>query len=72
MSKILVLNGANLNLLGKREPSIYGFETLGDLKTSLQEAYPTQEFEFQQTNSEDELIVFIHKALEQKLPVAKG
>jgi 3-dehydroquinate dehydratase-2 len=69
MSKILVLNGANLNLLGKREPSIYGFETLGDLESSLKAAFPTQEFEFRQTNSEDELIGFIHEAFEGKLAV---
>ena len=69
MSKILVLNGANLNLLGKREPSIYGLETLGDLESSLKSAFPTQEFEFRQTNSEDELIGFIHEAFEGKLAV---
>lgn len=69
MSKILVLNGANLNLLGKREPSIYGFENLGDLEAMLKSAYPTQEFEFHQTNSEDELIDLIHQAFEQKLAV---
>lgn len=69
MSKILVLNGANLNLLGKREPSIYGFETLGDLEASLRSAFPTQEFDFRQTNSEDELIGFIHEAFDQKLAV---
>jgi 3-dehydroquinate dehydratase-2 len=69
MSKILVLNGANLNLLGKREPSIYGFETLVDLEASLRKEFPTQEFGFRQTNSEDELIGLIHEAFEQKLPV---
>lgn len=69
MSKILVLNGANLNLLGKREPSIYGFETLGDLEANLRSAFPTQEFDFRQTNSEDELIGFIHEAFDQKLAV---
>lgn len=69
MSKILVLNGANLNLLGKREPSIYGFENLADLEASLRKEFPAQEFGFHQTNSEDELIGFIHQAFEQKLPV---
>jgi 3-dehydroquinate dehydratase II len=69
MSKILVLNGANLNLLGKREPSIYGFETLVDLEASLRKEFPTQEFDFHQTNSEDELIGYLHEAFEHKLPV---
>lgn len=69
MSKILVLNGANLNLLGKREPSVYGFETLTDLESSLKKAFPTQEFDFRQTNSEDELIGYIQEAFENKLAV---
>lgn len=69
MSKILVLNGANLNLLGRREPSIYGFETLGDLENRLQREFPTVEFDFRQTNSEEELIGFIHEAFEQRYSV---
>jgi len=69
MSKILVLNGANLNLLGKREPSIYGFETLASLEAELRKEFPDQDFDFRQTNSEDELIGFIHEAFEAKLPV---
>ena len=69
MSKILVLNGANLNLLGKREPSIYGFETLSTLEAGLRSQFPGQEFDFRQTNSEDELIGFIHEAFESKVPV---
>ncbi len=69
MSKILVLNGANLNLLGRREPSIYGFETLATLESALRAQFPAHEFDFRQTNSEDELIGFIHEAFESKLPV---
>lgn len=69
MSKIMILNGANLNLLGKREPSIYGFETLGDLEQQLRAAFPGHQFDFRQTNSEDELIGYIHEAFELKLPV---
>ena len=69
MSKILILNGANLNLLGRREPSIYGFETLKDLESKLASEFPTIEFDFRQTNSEEELIGFVHEAFENKLSV---
>ncbi len=69
MSKILILNGANLNLLGRREPSIYGFETLVDLERKLTEQFPTTELDFRQTNSEEELIGFIHEAFENKQSV---
>lgn len=69
MSKILILNGANLNLLGRREPSIYGFETLVDLEKKLTSEFPTAELDFRQTNSEDELIGFIHEAFENKYSV---
>lgn len=69
MSKILILNGANLNLLGRREPSIYGFETLKDLESKLASEFPNIEFDFRQTNSEEELIGFVHEAFENKLSV---
>ena len=69
MSKILVLNGPNLNLLGKREPEIYGSLTLSDLEQKLASAFPTQEFDFRQTNSESELIGWLHEAFEHKIRV---
>ena len=69
--KILVLNGPNLNLLGVREPDVYGIETLKDLKSKLRvEAKELGcEIDFRQTNSEDELIGWLHEALEAKSPV---
>ena len=69
--KILVLNGPNLNLLGVREPDVYGLETLADLESKLEvEANELGcEVYFRQTNSEDELIGWLHEALKAKSPV---
>ncbi|MEN8254766.1 MAG: type II 3-dehydroquinate dehydratase [Verrucomicrobiota bacterium] len=57
--KILVLNGPNLNLLGTREPEIYGFETLADIEAEMKAVYPETVIEFRQSNSEAELITWI-------------
>ena len=69
--KILVLNGPNLNLLGDREPDVYGTETLADLEGKLEvEASEIGcEVDLRQTNSEDELIEWLHEALKAKSPV---
>jgi 3-dehydroquinate dehydratase-2 len=69
--KILVLNGPNLNLLGTREPDIYGMATLKDLEGLLSATASElgSEIDFRQTNSEDELIGWLHEALESKAPV---
>lgn len=62
--KVLVLNGPNLNRLGKREPQIYGTTTLTELEEQLKElALKNQvELDFAQTNSEGKLIDLIHDA----------
>ena len=56
--KILVLNGPNLNLLGTREPEVYGTDTLEDVQKNLQSiaSKKSVSIEFYQSNSENELI----------------
>jgi len=65
--KILVLNGPNLNLLGKRDPAIYGSETLADIESRLQDQFPDIVFEFLQSNHEGELIDAIQNAREESV-----
>ena len=54
--KIIIINGPNLNLLGKREPEIYGSATFGDYFSKLQFKFTTVELEYFQSNIEGELI----------------
>jgi len=65
MKPIYVLNGPNLNRLGKREPEIYGKATLGDVEQSCREAAGDYPVEFRQTNSESQLIDWIHEAIDE-------
>jgi 3-dehydroquinate dehydratase II len=53
---ILVVNGPNLNLLGSREPNVYGTTTLAQLEIDLTKAFPSVDFSFFQSNHEGELI----------------
>lgn len=53
---IIIINGPNLNLLGKREPAIYGSETFEDHFKELQTKYPDIKLEYFQSNIEGELI----------------
>ncbi len=62
--RILVLNGPNLNLLGKREPEIYGTLSLWDIEDRLKKKFSDVRFEFIQSNSEGALIDALHKAFE--------
>jgi 3-dehydroquinate dehydratase-2 len=66
MKKILILNGPNLNLLGVREPEIYGYSTLHEIEVKLLAFAGTLHLEVQffQSNSESELINYIHGLLQ--------
>jgi 3-dehydroquinate dehydratase-2 len=54
--KICIINGPNLNLLGKREPEIYGSLTFEEYFSELEKKFPTIEFTYYQSNIEGELI----------------
>ena len=59
--KIQIINGPNINLLGKREPSIYGSQSFEDYLVELKRCYPQVEFEYYQSNVEGEMINKIHE-----------
>ena len=54
--KILIVNGPNLNLLGRREPGIYGSASFEDYLPQLRQRYPQVEIDYYQSNIEGELI----------------
>ena len=59
--KILILNGPNINLLGKREPEIYGDRGFADYFEELKKTFPEVEFDYYQSNVEGEMINKIHE-----------
>lgn len=59
--RIQIINGPNINLLGKREPSIYGSTTFDDCLTGLRARYADVQIEYFQSNIEGELINKIHE-----------
>lgn len=61
---LYVLNGPNLNRLGTREPEIYGSTTLAEVETMCREAAGAHPLVFRQTNSERELIEWVHEAID--------
>ena len=64
MKTVLVLNGPNLNLLGTREPQVYGAQTLADVQALCERAAAANGFalDFRQSNHEGELVDWIHEA----------
>ena len=61
MKRIIIINGPNLNLLGKREPEIYGSESFEVYFKSLKENFPALELDYYQSNIEGELIDKLHE-----------
>lgn len=66
MAKLLVLNGPNLNLLGTREPEIYGSQTLADIEADLRKRFEPDGHEIScfQSNAEHDLVNQVHQAKE--------
>ena len=64
MAQLLVLNGPNLNLLGTREPHLYGSQSLDDIKNLLMKKADDAgiSLDFQQSNAEHELVSMVHAA----------
>ena len=62
--KILIINGPNLNLLGKRDTSVYGSETLSDINDFIKKHFEKDGFDFFQSNHEGDIIDKIHQASE--------
>ena len=60
--KIAIINGPNLNLLGTREPQVYGNQTFDQYFETLKEKYPQVEFSYYQSNVEGELINELQRA----------
>ena len=68
MTEIMLLNGPNLNLLGDREPEIYGYETLDDINGIVSGIVEEAGYQFSssQSNAEHELIDLVHAGVREK------
>lgn len=62
---IYVLNGPNLNRLGKREPEIYGTTTLAEIEAMCRAAAGGRPMEFRQSNAEHQIVEWIHEAIDR-------
>lgn len=65
MKPVYVLNGPNLNRLGKREPHIYGTTTLAEIEADCRRVAAGRPLIFRQTNSEEVLIGLVHEAIDE-------
>lgn len=59
--KVQIINGPNLNLLGKREPEVYGSQTFDDVLKDLKKRFPSIDLHYYQSNIEGEIINKIHE-----------
>lgn len=68
MASILVINGPNLNMLGKREPEIYGHQTLSDIIKDLEQSALKLDVQLHhfQSNAEHEIVERIHQAMDDE------
>ena len=66
MKHLAIINGPNLNLLGVREPHIYGSETFEDYLAGLRTRFPEIEIAYYQSNVEGELINYLHSCMGKK------
>jgi len=62
---IFVINGPNLNRLGKREPQIYGTTTIAEVEAMCRKAAGRWPLEFRQSNAEHEIVDWIHEAIDR-------
>jgi 3-dehydroquinate dehydratase II len=65
MRPLYVLNGPNLNRLGRREPEIYGSTTLAEVEALCRDAARPAEIVFRQSNLEGEIVGWIHEAIDE-------
>lgn len=63
--KILVLNGPNLNLIGRREPEVYGTQSLDEFLDTVKKRFPEHHIDTFQTNHEGVLIDKLHEAMDR-------
>ena len=63
--QILIVNGPNLNLLGKREPEIYGSQTFDDYLEILRKQFPGMALDYFQSNHEGEIVDILHQSNEK-------
>jgi 3-dehydroquinate dehydratase-2 len=64
MKPIFILNGPNLNRLGRREPEIYGHTTLAEVEAICREAADDVPVRFHQTNAEHQMVDWVHEAID--------
>ena len=63
--KFIIINGPNLNILGKREPEIYGNKTFVDFLNTLKSRYKNHQIEYFQSNHEGEIIEKLHETCDK-------